>query len=171
MSTAVLVSKEEYLHTTYEPDAEYVDGVIEERCLGEYDHSSWQKALLLWFAKNEKNWNIRVNQELRVQVSPTRFRVPDITVVNRSHPIEQVVTAPPLAGIEILSPEDRIGRVLTKLGDYERMEIGTILVIDPAARQFHRYEQGNLRLLREETVPIAGSVATVNWREIEALLD
>jgi hypothetical protein len=30
----------EYLATTYEPDAEYVDGVIEERPMGEYDHSS-----------------------------------------------------------------------------------------------------------------------------------
>ncbi len=33
-----LVSVEEYLHSTYEPDAEYVDGVIEKRPMGEGPH-------------------------------------------------------------------------------------------------------------------------------------
>jgi Uma2 family endonuclease len=171
MSTAVLVSKEEYLHTAYEPDAEYVDGAIEERCLGEYDHGNWQKALLLWFAGKEKSWNIRLIPELRVQVSPTHLRVPDVTVMSREQPIEQVLTAPPLAVIEILSPEDKITRVLTKLADYEHMGVGTILVIDPATLQFHRYEHGDLQLLREETVAIAGSAAKVEWRGVQALLD
>lgn len=171
MSTAVLVSKEEYLHTTYEPDAEYVDGLIEGRCLGEYDHGNWQKAILVWFAANEKRWNVRLIPALRVQVSPSRFRVPDVTIMSREQPIEQVLTAPPLAVIEILSPEDKITRVLTKLGDYERMGVTTILVIDPAARQFHRYEHGDLQLLREDAVAIAGSPATVDWRGVEALLD
>ena len=33
------VSVEEYLSTVYEHDCEYVDGVIEERDLGEFEHS------------------------------------------------------------------------------------------------------------------------------------
>jgi len=40
------VPLEVYLRTSdFEPDAEYVDGVIEERPLGEYDHSSWSTQL------------------------------------------------------------------------------------------------------------------------------
>ena len=31
---------EVYLRSTYEPDAEYVDGEIEERPMGEYDHAA-----------------------------------------------------------------------------------------------------------------------------------
>ncbi len=171
MSTAVLISREEYLHTMYEPDAEYVDGVIEERCVGEFDHGNWQKVLMLWFGNREKSWNIRVIPELRVQVSSTRFRVPDITVMDRGLSVEQIVTRPPLAVIEILSPEDKITRVLTKLADYEQMGVRTIVVIDPATRQFHRYQQGSLELLREELLAIEGTDAALNWPEIEALLD
>ena len=31
-----------YLKSDFEPDAEYVDGEIEERPMGEYDHAAWQ---------------------------------------------------------------------------------------------------------------------------------
>jgi len=43
------VPVEVYLRSSYEPDAEYVDGEIEERHAGEYDQSSWQEAILIWF--------------------------------------------------------------------------------------------------------------------------
>ncbi len=46
---AVTISAEEYLRTDFEPDADFVDGLIEERPMGEYNHSSWQEALLAWF--------------------------------------------------------------------------------------------------------------------------
>lgn len=42
-----------YLRSEYEPDAEYVDGVIEERPVGELDHVLWQKALIRWFMARE----------------------------------------------------------------------------------------------------------------------
>lgn len=45
---------------------------------------------------------------LRIQVSPSRFRVPDVTILDLSLPIEQIITHPPIAVIEILSPEDAI---------------------------------------------------------------
>ena len=40
MATTTLVSLAEYLSTTYEPDVEYVHGVIEERQVGESRLSS-----------------------------------------------------------------------------------------------------------------------------------
>ena len=42
MATATLVSLEEYLKTSYEPDCDYVDGVLEERNLGEWNHGDLQ---------------------------------------------------------------------------------------------------------------------------------
>jgi hypothetical protein len=42
---ATHVPVEVYLNTSWEPDAEYVDGIIEERPRGQYDHSSWQHAM------------------------------------------------------------------------------------------------------------------------------
>jgi hypothetical protein len=36
---------EVYLRSSFEPDAEYVDGAIRERPVGGLDHAAWQKAI------------------------------------------------------------------------------------------------------------------------------
>jgi Uma2 family endonuclease len=164
------VPLEVYLRSSYEPDAEYVDGVIEERPMGEYDHSSWQKAILVWFEQHAKEWGIRVRPELRVQVAKNRFRVPDVAVLDRNLPIEQIITHAPIAVIEILSPEDSLNRMMTKLADYERMGIQTILVLDPNGRHF-RYRRGGLESLPPEPFELPGSACRFDLAEIEKLLD
>ena len=40
-----IISVEDYLNTTYRPDVDYVDGEIEERNLGEFDHGDLQLAI------------------------------------------------------------------------------------------------------------------------------
>ena len=42
MTTGTLIFLEEYLASTYEPDCDYVDGHLEERNLGELNHSELQ---------------------------------------------------------------------------------------------------------------------------------
>ncbi len=37
-SQITLVSVDEYLHSVYEPDVDYVDGVLEDRNVGEKKH-------------------------------------------------------------------------------------------------------------------------------------
>ena len=42
------VPLEVYLRSSeYEPDAEYVDGQVEERSGGEFDHAAWQRTIKL----------------------------------------------------------------------------------------------------------------------------
>src|ERR1039458_7898968 len=108
------VPLEEYLRSSFEPDAEYVDGQIEERAVGENDHSVWQGAIYFWFQQQAQKGQIRVRTELRVQVAPTCFLVPDVTLLDRNLPIEQIVTHPPVAVFEILSPADALKRVMAK---------------------------------------------------------
>ena len=100
-ATRTLVSVEEYLHTDYEPDCDYVDGILVERNVGEKDHAKLQKRLLLYFEERCKQWNIFAIQELRVQVARTRYRVPDICVVLGPEPDEQILTKPPFLCIEV----------------------------------------------------------------------
>jgi Uma2 family endonuclease len=147
MATTTRVPVEVYLRSSYEPDAEYVDGQIEERPMGEFDHSSWQLAISRWFWEHDRDWGIRAMQSLRVKVAATRYRVPDITVLDRSRPIEQIITHPPLAVFEVLSPEDRLQRLKRKLEDYRAMGIPEIWVIDPQDSTFYRYEDLPHRLL------------------------
>ncbi len=145
MATATsYVPVELYLKSEYEPAAEYVDGVIEERPMGELDHSEWQDAILAWFRAHAAEWKARALPELRVQVSPTRFRIPDVTLLDRDQPREQIITHAPLAVFEILSPEDTIKRALRKLVDYARMGIPQIWLIEPETREYYRFSEGKL---------------------------
>jgi Uma2 family endonuclease len=153
MVTTTHVPVEVYLRSSYEPDAEYVDGVIEERAAGEYDHSSWQGAICFWFGQRAQEWNLRVRPALRMQVSPTRFRVPDVTVLDRAQSIEQIVTHPPLAVFEVLSPEDTMQRLKRKLEDYRTMGISEVWVIDPQDGAYNRYE--DRQLLRRDSFSYA----------------
>ena len=164
------VPVEVYLHSSYEPDAEYVEGVIEERPMGEFEHSSWQHAIELWFAQYAKEWGIRVRPELRVQVSAGNFRVPDVTILDRNLPVEQVITHPPIAVFEILSPEDTVTRTMAKLADYERMGIQTILLLDPSGSHF-RFNEGKLEPLQTAAFDLPGSACRFDLPEIEKLLD
>ena len=144
MSATTHTPVELYLRSSYEPDAEYVDGEIEERPMGENDHSAWQEAICFWFRQHARDWNVRVRPELRIQVAPTRFRVPDVTVLPRERPVEPIVTLPPLAVFEVLSPEDSLQRLKRKLEDYRIMGIPEIWVIDPQDSTYYRYEQRQL---------------------------
>ncbi len=169
MATITSVPVEVYLRSTYEPDAEYVDGEIQERSVGEYDHASWQAALLEYFTGHKQDWNIRVLAELRVQVDATRFRVPDVTVLDRDRPIEQVITQPPLAVVEVLSPEDTMARTLEKLRDYERMGIVGIFLVDPKTDARYQFHGGTL--LKLATGQVSSGRLTIDFRAVEALLD
>jgi Uma2 family endonuclease len=168
-TTTTHVPVEVYLRSSYEPDAEYVDGEIERRPMGEWDHASWQQALLLWFSQHGKEWGVRVRPELRVQVATTRYRVPDVTVVDQGRPTEQIITHAPLAVFEVLSPEDRLQRLKRKLEDYRKMGIPEIWVIDPEDNSFYRYE--DLELRRKEAFAHAEKGIVFEMNELKNLLD
>ena len=47
MATTALISVAEYLRSSYEPDADLVDGRIEKRAVGEREHSDLRRKLML----------------------------------------------------------------------------------------------------------------------------
>jgi Uma2 family endonuclease len=169
-ATTSFVSVEEYLKSSFDPDAEYIDGQIHERTGGENDHSAWQAAICAWFRQQTKEGQIRVRPELRVQVAPTSFLVPDVTLLDRNRPIEKIATHPPVAVFEVLSPEDTLKRVMAKCTRYEQMGIQTILVIDPDGPKY-KYQSGRLEPLELRAFVLPGSSARFDLDEIEKLLD
>jgi Uma2 family endonuclease len=169
-AATTFVSVDEYLRSSFDPDAEYVDGQIEERAAGENDHSAWQGAICAWFQQQARQGQIRVRPGLRVQVAPSRFLVPDITLLDRNLPIERIATHPPVAVFEILSPEDTLKRMMAKCGMYAQMGIATILVIDPDGPKY-RYVAGRLEPWETRAFDIPGSLSRLDLDEIEKLLD
>lgn len=162
-----LTSVEQYLRSEYQPDREYIDGEVRERHLGEREHAAVQAALVVWFHRHRHDWNIRVYPELRVQVSPTRYRVPDVCVLDRSLPREPIITHPPLICIEILSPEDTMARTLERVADYRGFGVANIWIVDPETEKGYDCQPDSLL---SATVFRAGPVS-LDLRTLFADLD
>jgi len=133
MSTATQlpVKVSDYLHTSYSPDCDYVDGEVQERNFGEFDHAEVQGALIHWFRNHGEEWNIRTLAELRMQITPTRFRIADVCLIPRDEQPDQILLRPPIAIVEVLSPEDRVSRYQQRFADYRQMGVAHIWVVDP----------------------------------------
>jgi Uma2 family endonuclease len=173
MATApVFVSVEEYLATSYSPDAEYIDGHIVEResTMGENEHSAWQKAIVVWFEMQAAKAGIRVRPELRVQVEVHCFLIPDVTLLDRSRPPEPYATHPPIAVFEVLSPGDSFKELMKKGDLYEKMGIRSILIIDPDGSAY-RFRDAKLEPLAERRFTLEGSQAIFDLDEIGKLVD
>ncbi len=144
MSSATLVSVQEYLAASFDPDRDYVDGELQERNLGEQPHSFAQMSLGAYLFNRRAQWGIRVLSEQRVQVSPTRFRVPDLCVLPASASRDPIVRQAPFLCIEILSPEDRVSRLNERLADYFQMGVRYVWVLDPLTRRAFCYTPGEM---------------------------
>jgi Uma2 family endonuclease len=112
-----------------------VDGLIVERNLGEKTHSSIQRNLIGWFWDRRKELGVDVFPEQRVQVSPTRFRIPDVTVIKTSQFQDEIFTNPPYLCIEILSKKDTMEYMQEKIDDYLRFGVEYIWIINPRLRK------------------------------------
>jgi Uma2 family endonuclease len=140
-----LLSIDEYLRTSYHPDADYVDGEIEERNLGEYEHAKLQHLISSFFGNNEDEWEVDTVVEQRIRVNTSRVRVCDVAVLRADDPHEHVTATPPYICIEIMSPEDRIPRATRVLADYFLMGVPNIWLIDPLRRVAYTYDAAGLQ--------------------------
>ncbi len=168
-TTAAPVSVEEYLRSVNEPDDENVDGYLEERHVGEIEHCDVIIAIIKWFARHEREWHIRVRSDVRTQVSPTRYRVPDVVVCARSSQDKRIVREAPLVIIEVLSPEDRISRYHQRIADYRAMGVKAIWVVDPETRLGWDCSSGSnwIETIEFNLPPISMNLAAV-FAELES---
>jgi len=145
----------DYLRTSWSPDREFVDGRIEERNLGEKDHSVIQRYLTFLFMLKREEWAVEVFPELRTQTRTRNFRVPDVLVVRAGERFERYVTQPPLIAVEILSPEDSLGKMEEKAAEYRLFGAENIWIIDTNPRVAYKYTSAGLEEVRtgELTVP------------------
>lgn len=135
MASSTLVSIQEYLGTVYRPDRDFVDGELQERNLGELEHSLLQTATVTWFWLRKEEWKVLPLVEQGVQVAATRFRVPDVTILRADQPREQIITTPPLLLIEILSKDDTLRSMRERVDDYLDFGVQHVWILDPATRR------------------------------------
>jgi len=152
-STATLISVDEYLNTSYEPDREFVDGFLVRRNVGTQLHGMLQNIVGAFFAQYRKSHRIRAFTETRLRVDTSgAHRVPDIMVREIPYQKGKVVTDVPAIVVEIQSPNDTFDDIVGKCFEYEKLGVGNILVMDPDNKRGWLFQQGNLQLLTGSSI-------------------
>jgi Uma2 family endonuclease len=171
MATATLISPSEYLATSYRPDRELIDGQLLERNVGEWDHSSLQMAAAGYFYIRRREWRIRVLPEQRVQVAPSRFRIPDVCVVLRDQEIEQILTKPPLICIEVLSKDDTLRDMQDRVDDFLDFGVPNIWILDQVKQRAYVCSRGVFREPEDGILEVANSPIRIPLADLFADLD
>jgi Uma2 family endonuclease len=179
---------EQWAELPEDDDRELVDGTL---VAGEMP-SSVHEAVLVWLTRLLAGWastcGARVfGAGLRFAVSPTRGRMPDLTVFFAGRPRPPQTGAshrPPSIAVEVVSPspaDERRDRV-EKLEEYARFGVSYYWIVDPELRTFEILELddgGHYRHLVGMTDgvvdPVPGCPAlsldvAALWREIDGLL-
>ena len=166
MRTETLVSVEEYLNTSYRPDREYFEGRVQERNLGERDHSKLQTSLISYLFVRRNQWGIHVYAEQRVQVKRNRFRVPDICVIAGEDLSEQIFRHPPFLCIEILSKDDRMKEMVERVNDYLAFGVRYAWVLDPHTHRAHIYDSAGVHELKDGMLWTSGPEILVPFDQL-----
>ena len=162
-TTAAFVSLDEYLNTSYEPDMEFVDGVLVERNVGTPKHGRLQIIVGSYFEKYRKSHRIYAFGDTRLRVAVGRHRIPDLLVLEPPFQEGKTITDVPVITIEIKSPGDSFDDIVDKCFEYEALGVRNILGVDPDKRRAWLFEQNNLRLLTGNSVPLNLSQTTLDF--------
>ncbi|MGI4757702.1 MAG: Uma2 family endonuclease [Janthinobacterium lividum] len=169
-TTSTILTMDEYLHTSYSPDVDFVDGEIEERNSGEFDHGYLQGLFFAWFLERKERLKALPVVEQRIRVAHSRVRICNIAVVTTGRR-EQVTSTAPLVCIEVLSPEDRVSRAEKVLADYLQMGVPNIWLIDPYRRAAFFYNADGLHMAADNILHVAGTDIALEMDTLFEALD
>ena len=145
MATKSQITAEQYLHMTFEHDAEFVRGELVERAMPDNTHSLIQFLILMAIGRLVQSHPLFPRPELRLRLARDVYRIPDISVFAGEAPKQGVPSTPPLLAIEILSKDDRYHDVMQKLEEYRVWGVSNIWVVDPLAQRLAIYTASGLQ--------------------------
>ena len=158
----------EYLGSVYRPDVDYVDGMLEERNVGEIDHATLQRMLLLALIEFEESAEVFAIQEVRVQIHATRFRVPDVCLISAREIPETIITVAPLLCVEVLSPRDSVMSMRARCMDYLRMGVPEVWIFDPASETAYVMRKERLVEVQSGTLSILNGAVSIQVEDVFA---
>jgi Uma2 family endonuclease len=144
MATKAQITAEQYLHMTFEYDAEYVHGEIVERALPDLNHSRTQARVCFQLEDLHSLFRLLPCIGVRMKLAEGLFRVADVAVFS-SRPIEDYPEQPPLVVVEIVSPDDRHHYLMEKLEEYRVWGVANIWVVDPLSKRLSIYTESGLQ--------------------------
>ena len=160
-----MLSVEDYLNTSYDPDVEYIDGALQERNVGDWLHALIQSNVL--FALRRKYPHLKVVAELRFSVTETRYRLPDVCVLLSAPKTRYLLDAAYLV-VEVLSEGDVMSVVMEKLREYANKGVQNIWLIDPRLQLMSVYRQSTLIEILGDIIATGDGAVELSRAEIFA---
>jgi Uma2 family endonuclease len=112
-----------------------------------------------WLNSKEQQWVMIVLIAPRVQVSPTRVRIPDLALVDV---LDE--TRPPVLAIENVSPEDAFSETARRCSEFLQAGVRAVWLIDPDSRIGHLCTD---RLRAERTIlEVPGTPSKLDLAEV-----
>jgi Uma2 family endonuclease len=109
--------------------------------------------------------------EVRLQVKPTRFRIPDVMVLHPGQKKTQIVRQAPLLCIEVLSPEDTFKRLKEKVDEYLAMGVQHIWVFAPPSREAYVCDAAGFHKILTPDISIPNTAIRLTLTEVFSVLD
>ena len=121
--------------------------------------ADFQGLVAATLAGRERERRFHAFLSLTIRLRDECYRIPDICVKALPYEKAPVLTRPDLA-IEILSPDDEVQEMLTKIGDYLAAGIPYIWVIDPYKKTVFEASQSGIRRATSQklSTPLVGEV-------------
>ena len=157
---------EEYLRTPYSPDREYRDGVVLERNVGDKEHSRLQARLAQYLGRRRKQWNIEVYTELRVQITPNWYPLPDVCIYALPDFEGRYPSLPPLLWIEILSQDDVMKDVWKKTSDLLRAGVPMVWIVDPTTLESELRTSAGIHQVVDKTLCVPDSPIVISLADV-----
>jgi Uma2 family endonuclease len=132
---------EEYLRTSYEPNGEYIDGVVVQKTMPTWLHGRVQGRM---FALIDSRFpEYVVGTEPTVQIAAKKFLVPDLAVQDASTVQKPYPSKPIVLCIEVLAPDDSLSKTLAKCDMYHEWGTLNTWIVDPESRRAWQYIKGS----------------------------
>lgn len=160
MAASTLITQEQYEGMVFEHDAELVERRVVERPLPTPQHARMQGFLVRVL---HMLLGLQALPELRLRTGPDRTRVPDVCLI-RDIPDDSPTTIAPYLCVEILSPEDRMLEVLTKVSEYLDMGVEVVWIIDPVSLTGEIRTKDGVRTVRDGIFQADGIIIDVSNR-------
>ena len=155
MDAQTAIRVEDYLGTSFpDLDREYKDGALLERSLPDYLHGKIQLLLGAFFLALRQSHSLYPSVETRMRLRHDLVHIPDVAVFYPAEP-KGLPDQPPLVAIEVLSLDDRLSDVRTKLGEYRAWGVPNVWLVDPHSQRFYVCDS-RLREVETLTIPDMG---------------
>jgi Uma2 family endonuclease len=126
-------------------------------------------AILVLFARQRKKGYVCSNDTgVVVERAPDTVRGPDVMFYEDAKNYEELEKkfgkTPPLLAVEVLSPNDRIGKVNRRIKEQLDFGTGLVWVVDPESRNVTVYRPGKGYSVLEESEEITGEDVLPDFR-------